>query len=141
MKDANDAETVAHDALASIDARADEITDSMNKTKTLQNDNSKLKFSLEATRKALDVIDSKEKRKRRRQRRRAEAQAEDGQLQPFEAGAAVEANGGDEEQDFSSRLQALSARQERIMGLRESLKSMRDILKERVKEARESIKR
>lgn len=36
VKAANDAETIAHDALASIDARAEEITQNMDQARKLQ---------------------------------------------------------------------------------------------------------
>ncbi len=47
-KQANDAETIAHDALASIDARAHEITASMGRARSLQDDYAELKFSMDA---------------------------------------------------------------------------------------------
>ncbi len=47
---ANDAETIAHDALASIDARADEITASMSRARALSVDHDELKYSVEAIR-------------------------------------------------------------------------------------------
>ena len=57
-KEADDAETIAHDALASIDARAAEITRNMKAARDLQKDNEDLKFSIDATRKALADIEA-----------------------------------------------------------------------------------
>ncbi len=64
---ANDAETIAHDALASIDARADEITQSMAGARRLQDDHSEMKFSLDAAAKALADIDASKAGRVRRQ--------------------------------------------------------------------------
>ena len=48
-----DAETVAHDALASIDARHQVIKDSIVTGRTLLDDNTAIKMAMEATEKAL----------------------------------------------------------------------------------------
>ena len=57
VNEANDAETIAHDALASINTRADEIKQNMDNARTLQADYEEAKFSIEATRKALSDLE------------------------------------------------------------------------------------
>ena len=58
-----DAETVAHDALASIDARHQVIKDSIVTGRTLLDDNTAIKMAMEATEKAL--VDLKKERPKR----------------------------------------------------------------------------
>ncbi len=69
---ANDAETIAHDALASINARADEITASMAGARRLQDDYAEMRFSVDATRKALADIDASSRAQLKRRRRQTE---------------------------------------------------------------------
>lgn len=69
---ATDAETLAHDALASIDARANEITKNKDRATELQVNHAELKFALDATAKALADIDQK-----RRQRRDTDSNVDD----------------------------------------------------------------
>jgi seryl-tRNA synthetase len=59
VQNATDAETVAHDALASIDARAEVIKNSMVTARTLLDDNAEIKFAIDATKKALADLESK----------------------------------------------------------------------------------
>merc|ERR1712008_300313 len=58
-----DAETVAHDALASIDARHQVIKDSIVTGRTLLDDNTAIKMAMEATEKAL--VDLQKERPKR----------------------------------------------------------------------------
>ena len=51
MDDANDAETLAHDALASIRTRAGEIRTSKEQATQLQNNHAEMKYSIDATQK------------------------------------------------------------------------------------------
>ena len=46
VDEAEDAGTIAHDALASINARADEITLNMDKARQLQDDHADMKFNI-----------------------------------------------------------------------------------------------
>ena len=59
-----DADTVSHDALASINTRADKITSSMGKATKLQADHEELQLATTATENALDAIDEKRRSKR-----------------------------------------------------------------------------
>ena len=46
MQEADDAETLAHDALASIDARAEEITERLKITNALQHNHTEMSFAI-----------------------------------------------------------------------------------------------
>ncbi len=59
VQNATDAETVAVDALASIDARAEVIKESIGTAKRLLDDSSTIKFAMDATKKALIDLESK----------------------------------------------------------------------------------
>ncbi len=114
------ADTLAIDALASIDARADESTDNMAKARKLQDDFEELKFSLDATKKALDEIDAS--KNQRREKREGEKEEIDGA-------------------DFGGRLEKLATQDERMNVLRDSIKEMLNTLKDRLDDARGNISR
>lgn len=110
VQNATDAETVAHDALASIDARAQGIKDNMSTARKLQDDSAEIKFSVEATRKALLELES------RRPKRDAEA-----------------------EEEVEGRLTRLRDSMARISNVRENVSKMMKTLKSRVADARQKI--
>lgn len=110
VQNATDAETVAHDALASIDARAQVIKNSMSTARQLQDDSADIKFSTEATRKALLELEN------RRPKRDVEV-----------------------EQEVEGRLTRLRDSMARISSVRENVSKMMKTLKSRVADARKKI--
>ena len=111
VDEANDAETIAHDALASIDARASEIQSNMEDAKNLQDNYAELKYSIEATKKALDDLDA---RKEERQKR-------------------------EPQKDMAGRIGDLQVRGDRIDGLRDSVQTMMANFRTRLANVRESL--
>ena len=109
VKEADDAETLAHDALASIDARADEIKRNMGETQDLQNRHAEMTFAMGATEKALAEI--QERRKKRET----------------------------ESEDFKLRLSRLLSRGDEIDKIRESNAKMLATLRKRVKSVRKTL--
>ncbi|TRY60964.1 hypothetical protein TCAL_05712 [Tigriopus californicus] len=112
---ANDAETVAHDSLSSINARADEITRNIGQARTLQDNHEQMKFSLEATKKALDEIESQDRQKRD--------------------------TGDIPESEMNERLASLNNRQGRVTNLQDSVKGMIGKLKDRLGQVRFTLAR
>ncbi len=137
---ANDAETLAHDALASIDARAEEITRNMAQAKKIQDDYADLKFAIEATKKSLEEIEAKrreKRRERRRQKRMALASGEDlaGELFVDDDDAEDEA----EEEAMKEKVAELERKELQILDLTKSVSGMMDTLRDRIKDVRSSL--
>ena len=110
LNNASDAETLASDALTSIDTRANEITKSMANALELQKHNSELKFSIEATKKALNELEQAQNGRQRR-----------------------------ETEEARSRLDNLDNKGERVDSLSDSVSGMIKTLKDRLKSARKTI--
>uniref|UniRef100_A0A0K2UE20 Laminin subunit alphalike [Acyrthosiphon pisum] n=1 Tax=Lepeophtheirus salmonis TaxID=72036 RepID=A0A0K2UE20_LEPSM len=111
--DANEAETHSNDALASIHARADEISQDMANAKNLHRDYSEMKYSLDATKKVLEDLE------KRRSRRDADN------------------DGG----NVVSRIEKLIEAGNRISSLTVNASGMLKSLKDRVKNVRFNLKK
>jgi chromosome segregation ATPase len=127
---ANDAETLSHDALASIDARAEEITKNMAQAKTIQDDYADLKFALEATKKSLKEIEDRRRQKRRQRQKREEDGLED----------IDEEDDLEEEQEMKGKVEALLKKEAQLDGLSGSVRGMMDTLRSRIGKIRGSLK-
>lgn len=112
VANSSDAETVSHDALASINARANEIKKNMEVAKKLQDNHAEMKFAIGATVKALDDLETQ-----RRQKRDAAQNAE----------------------DFEMRLQRLLETEKRLKSLRENNAKMISSLKSRFAKVRSKL--
>ena len=111
VQNATDAETVAHDALASIDARAQVIKDSMETARRQMDDSAAIKFAIDATKKALTDLEN--------QRPKRDA--------------------GPDPDDVDNRLNVLRASSKRISGLRSDVSTMMKSLKGRLAQVRAKI--
>ena len=109
VQNATDAETVAHDALGSIDLRANLIRDAMNKSNQLSDASAEMKLAIDATKKALAKLEEA------RPKRDADPD------------------------DVDGRIDRLRASETRINGIRSNINTMMSTLKERLGRVRESI--
>ena len=109
VQNATDAETVAHDALGSIDLRANLIRDAMNKSNQLSDASAEMKLAIDATKNALAKLEEA------RPKRDADPD------------------------DVDGRIDRLRASETRINGIRSNINTMMSTLKERLGRVRESI--
>ena len=125
MQKADDAETLAHDALQSIDARADLITRNMAGAKKIQDDSADLKFALEATKKALEEIEARRRQKRKMRREKREDEVDDEEL----------------EAEMDNKVDKLKEKERVLDGLSESVSSMMARIKSVVAKVRGKLKK
>ena len=110
VQNATDAETVAHDALGSIDLRAELIRNAMNESKKLSDASAEMKFQIDATKKALAKLEDA-----RRPKRDADPD------------------------DVDGRIDRLRASEARITDIRKNINSMMNTLKGRLSQVRDTI--
>lgn len=114
VTNSTDAELLAEDALASIDARADDIKKSIVTAKTLLDDSATIKFAVDATKKALDDLES----------RRPKRDADPGDADP---------------EDMDRRLKVLRNSASRFKSLRSNLTKIMNTVKSRLSEVRDKL--
>ena len=109
VQNATDAETIAHDALGSIDLRAELIQAAMNKSNQLSDSSAEMKLAIDATKKALAKLEEA------RPRRDADPD------------------------DVDGRIGRLRASESRINGIRSNINTMMSTLRGRLSQVRETI--
>ena len=109
VQNATDAETVAHDALGSIDLRAELIRNAMNESKKLSDASAEMKFQIDATKKALAKLEDA-----RRPKRDADPDDVDGRIDRLRAS---EARITDIRKNINSMMSTLKGRLSQVRGI------------------------